>query len=156
MADSNQIKRRYGQPPTCHPKAKHRAKGLCKPCYERNYKRDPIKRRESNKRRYARRNETRRVKDWELGIRFRYGLTKEEYDQKLAGQGGGCAICKAEHSGNSVAPRLAVDHNHITKEIRGLLCRRCNLFIGFLENTSLYEQALRYLKLWEERIKWAF
>lgn len=47
-----------------------------------------------------------------------YGLTGEEYDELLRFQGGRCYICRR-------APRtlrLAVDHDHVTGEVRGLLC----------------------------------
>ena len=48
-----------------------------------------------------------------------YGLTLAEYDAILRAQGGKCAICrKAPRQGK----RLAVDHNHKTGAIRGLLC----------------------------------
>lgn len=37
-----------------------------------------------------------------------------------------CAICKKHES--SFQKRLAVDHNHKTGRVRGLLCYRCNKF----------------------------
>jgi hypothetical protein len=51
-----------------------------------------------------------------------YGLTSGEYDELLAAQGGKCAICR----GRPRSKRLAVDHNHDTGAVRGLLCSRCN------------------------------
>jgi hypothetical protein len=51
-----------------------------------------------------------------------YGLTAEQYDALLERQGGKCAICRARPR----SKRLAVDHNHKTGEVRGLLCSRCN------------------------------
>ena len=57
------------------------------------------------------------------------GITLEDYDAKLADQGGVCCICGRE-------PRpdisLHVDHNHETGELRGLLCFPCNVTIGLL------------------------
>jgi hypothetical protein len=49
-----------------------------------------------------------------------YGLQPGEYEELLAFQGGTCAIpsCKA----NGKARRLAVDHDHVTGEPRGILC----------------------------------
>jgi Recombination endonuclease VII. len=44
---------------------------------------------------------------------------------------------------------LAVDHNHTTGKIRGLLCSSCNLFLGLVENTKKMKQSQEYLKLWE-------
>jgi len=51
-----------------------------------------------------------------------YGLTPEQYDELLKRQGGKCAICRARPK----SKRLAVDHDHGTGEVRGLLCSRCN------------------------------
>ncbi len=51
-----------------------------------------------------------------------YGLTSEQYDALLERQGGRCAICRARPK----SKRLAVDHDHQTEEVRGLLCSRCN------------------------------
>lgn len=49
-----------------------------------------------------------------------YGLAPGEYAALLAYQGGTCAIpgCRA----NGKSRRLAVDHDHNTGEIRGILC----------------------------------
>lgn len=51
-----------------------------------------------------------------------YGLTPSEYEELLELQGGKCAICR----GRPVSKRLAVDHDHTTEAVRGLLCSRCN------------------------------
>lgn len=70
-----------------------------------------------------------------------YGITIEEYNQILSEQGGVCAICKEEGR-----PHLHVDHNHDTREIRGLLCRKCNSGLGFFnDNPNLTQKATEYL-----------
>lgn len=51
-----------------------------------------------------------------------YGLTADQYDDLLRRQGGRCAICRAKPK----SKRLAVDHDHKTGAVRGLLCSRCN------------------------------
>jgi len=51
-----------------------------------------------------------------------YGLTPDGYDALLKAQGGRCAICRARPK----SKRLAVDHDHKTGAVRGLLCSRCN------------------------------
>lgn len=51
-----------------------------------------------------------------------YGLTAAQYDALLKRQGGRCAICRAKPK----SKRLAVDHDHKTGAVRGLLCSRCN------------------------------
>jgi len=43
--------------------------------------------------------------------------------------------------------RMAVDHDHITGEVRGLLCKRCNRALGILEDSiELLQRAIQYLQ----------
>jgi Recombination endonuclease VII len=58
----------------------------------------------------------------------RYGISVAEYDALLAKQGGVCAICRKRSK-----RRLCVDHCHLTGTVRGLLCDRCNLGLGYLK-----------------------
>jgi len=79
----------------------------------------------------------------------KFGLTSATYDALLEKQKGVCAICKkpeeAERKGRVF--NLAVDHNHRTGKIRGLLCCRCNRLLGRIENNPDWlAQALEYLE----------
>lgn len=56
-----------------------------------------------------------------------YGITLVQYNEMLAGQNHRCAICKEQCA---TGKRLAVDHDHDTGLIRGLLCQECNLMLG--------------------------
>lgn len=60
-----------------------------------------------------------------------YGLTDGQYEEILAAQGGGCAICGSTKCCDKDDRRMAVDHCHETGVVRGLLCRKCNLGLGF-------------------------
>jgi len=72
-----------------------------------------------------------------------YGITIEEYELLLQKQNGKCAICKKEDK-----IRLCVDHNHVTNEIRGLLCRNCNLAIGhFFDDVNTIYNSIEYLNM---------
>lgn len=51
----------------------------------------------------------------------------------LLKQDGHCAVCPSIPKKR----RLAVDHNHKTGKIRGLLCYRCNYSIGYLRDSSI-------------------
>ena len=77
-------------------------------------------------------------------MKKRYGLTKEDYNDLLAAQNGGCAIClNPETQGR----KLSVDHCHATNEIRGLLCSKCNAALGLLnDDTNILINAINYLK----------
>lgn len=63
-----------------------------------------------------------------------YGITGEQYWALYEAQGGRCAICRWA-SGKT--KRLAVDHDHKTGQVLGLLCGRCNVNRGFYGNESL-------------------
>ena len=76
----------------------------------------------------------------------KYGITPNEYDAMFAEQGGGCAICAAEPGSkrNHLKPNLAVDHDHVTGAVRGLLCLSCNGALGVLGEDNL-RSAMEYL-----------
>lgn len=73
-----------------------------------------------------------------------YGITIKEYYKMLEDQGGGCAVCGKTPGENG--RRLAVDHDHETGEVRGLLCSSCNTGLGnFKDDPQLLESAMYYL-----------
>jgi hypothetical protein len=75
---------------------------------------------------------------WEL-----YRLSWDDYLEMLEKQGGKCAICRGAFSDD---PRLIhTDHDHGCEHpgkgrkccrecVRGILCHRCNIFVGWIEN----------------------
>lgn len=67
-----------------------------------------------------------------------------EYQLMLESQNGLCAICNSPPKANL---RLAVDHDHQTGRVRGLLCNRCNLALGAFHDSSVYLlRAISYLE----------
>lgn len=76
-------------------------------------------------------------------LRARYGLTVEQYDAMVEGAGGVCEICKQPPPTTSIAPNrvLHVDHDHVTGEVRGLLCSACNRSIGLIGDENLAKAA---------------
>ena len=80
-------------------------------------------------------------------LKTKYGLTVAGFDTMLAGQGGACAICGTSDFSSGRAGRPAVDHDHDTGAIRGLLCLRCNVGLGaFKERADLIRAAAGYLE----------
>jgi hypothetical protein len=65
---------------------------------------------------------------WSGHLKRRYGIDSVEYAERLKAQNGCCAICKA--SAAALAETLAVDHDHATGKVRGLLCAKCNQMLG--------------------------
>jgi hypothetical protein len=74
-----------------------------------------------------------------------YGITVQEYDLLLNKQDNQCAICGTEAC--MTGRVFAVDHNHDTGEVRGLLCGKCNIGLGqFSDNPALLVRAAAYLE----------
>ena len=65
-------------------------------------------------------------------LKYKYGITIEQYDQMFNKQGGLCAICGASQA--EIGKTFAVDHCHETGKVRGLLCGKCNIGIGHFDH----------------------
>jgi hypothetical protein len=67
--------------------------------------------------------------------RHNHGITDAEYQAMREAQGGVCALCGQPeiHRIKGTLLSLAVDHDHVTGQIRGLLCMKCNHALGYLE-----------------------
>lgn len=72
------------------------------------------------------------------------------YDTILKSQRNKCAICDStigHVSKNGYRSRLAIDHDHRTGRVRGLLCNRCNRGLGYFgDSLSNLKRAVRYLE----------
>ncbi|NOP99820.1 endonuclease VII domain-containing protein [Mycolicibacterium sp.] len=118
---------------------------LCGACYQRarRLQQDP--------------GEVRRANLW-----AKYRITPEEYDSYRAAQEYRCAICERDETAidlNRVGGRpradgkplakvpLAVDHDHVTGAVRGLLCPSCNAGLGaFGDDPVRLAAAITYLR----------
>ena len=70
--------------------------------------------------------------------------THDSYGDLLRKQGGVCAIC---YHPPSAVRRLAIDHNHETGKVRGLLCTTCNMGLGFFKDSQArLQSAVDYLE----------
>ena len=77
-------------------------------------------------------------------IRKQYGISMQEFNELLAHQGGGCAICYK--SIEFLRRRMNIDHCHETNVVRGILCSGCNTGLGHLgDNLDGLQRALDYL-----------
>lgn len=77
-------------------------------------------------------------------IRRHYGVEPEQYQAMGEEQKWVCAICGNQTSNGF---RLAVDHDHKTRKVRGLLCESCNNGIGrFKDDPELLRKAACYLE----------
>lgn len=83
-------------------------------------------------------------------LRSKYGISLDQYEDMYQAQRGLCAICRQqEKSENQYGVKvLAIDHDHKTGVIRGLLCHNCNRALGlFKDNPISLQGALAYLGL---------
>lgn len=113
-------------------KQNHLTKSACKDCHRKFAKEyyyrtnTPDKQRKSN-------------------LKKDFGITIEDYESMLKKQNGCCRICGTHYS--EFSKRLAVDHDHTTGKIRGLLCLYCNTGLGkFKDSTKLLNEAIKYLE----------
>jgi DNA-directed RNA polymerase subunit RPC12/RpoP len=82
-------------------------------------------------------------RDRDRYLRQTYGITLEEYRVILAFQGGVCAVCRRP----PVNRPLHVDHDHVTRRVRGLLCYDCNhRVVGRQRDPEKLRAAARYLE----------
>ena len=150
---------------TCHSDRRHHAKGLCYPCYLRDWHERHPDRRPAYGRKYrtqhpnagrlyylanvvrtAAREKARREADPDINRRrvaAKHGLTLVERDDLLSNP---CEIC------GGVA--TDVDHDHETGHIRGALCGPCNTGIGRLrDDPELVARAAEYLAAHQPLLK---
>ena len=85
------------------------------------------------------------VLKWKLK---KYNMTVDEYKTLLKKQKYECAICKIHEVDEKYYKRLSVDHDHISKKIRGLLCGNCNTGLGkFKDDVELLKKAIVYINM---------
>jgi hypothetical protein len=121
------------------PKANGKTRGyawVCKPCKKAN--------------RIAKQNSMSEY-DWKIQnrkywLKTEYGMTLEEFNQKLRDQNHRCAICKCDET-EAFSQRLYVDHCHKTNKLRDLLCHACNTALGkFRDSQEILNNAIAYLE----------
>jgi hypothetical protein len=72
-----------------------------------------------------------------------YGITSEQYEALYEAQGGVCYIC-VRATGKT--RKLAVDHDHATGYVRGLLCKPCNSVLAhFRDDANAAIRLITYL-----------
>ena len=73
-----------------------------------------------------------------------YGITGAQRDAMFVAQGSCCAVCKSkEHGGRG----WNTDHDHATKQVRGILCHDCNLALGNVKDSvEILKSLIKYLE----------
>ena len=123
----------------CRTCAMARQKVRCAEWYKRNRERVLANQKEYRQMSRAHRGAISRKRT----LQRHFGISPEQYAERLKAQGGHCAICgKDDPAGRN----LAVDHCHTSGFVRGLLCLECNTGLGkFRESEQLLMRAINYL-----------
>ncbi len=114
-------------------KRKNELQAYCKECYRE------VKRDQNRAKPHLQRNRA---------LRKNYGIEPEDFAAMLEKQNGVCLICGKPETAlfRGKVRQLSVDHNHKTKQIRGLLCIKCNSLIAMADdNVNTLVKAIRYL-----------
>lgn len=78
-------------------------------------------------------------------LRRTYGMSAKDYDDLFELQEGKCFICERHQS--EFESRLCVDHDHVTGEVRGLLCNNCNhRVLGRHRDPKVFRRIVIYLE----------
>lgn len=118
------------KPLTAFGKRREGLTGACKECLNAFYRS-----------RYAGLNKVAR-RGWNIR---KYGVTPEIVEQIFESQGRCCAICKGDSPGFK-KKTWSVDHNHVTNQVRGILCHHCNVMLGYSKDSvETHKAAIAYL-----------
>lgn len=123
------------------------ARGLCRQCYYANWRQGlllPIQRSPQSTEEHRKQMQAWKAKNLTPARRKNYVLMElynirlVDFERMKAEQGGTCALCgqipTPSKDGKEV---LFVDHDHVTGQVRALLCRRCNLAVGWVEKCDI-------------------
>ncbi len=95
-----------------------------------------------------RRNNPGKDREYSLksALKTKYDMTLDQYYDMVKAQENKCAICKSTDPKRKNSLRFFVDHDHKTNKVRGLLCHRCNLAVGWMEDqVTIVEAVKEYL-----------
>jgi len=111
----------------------------CKAC-QREMKRSWAQRNKEKSKDYAAKyRKLNPDKEKNYKLKKKYGISLLTYQELIKKQNKKCGICKRN-------TKLYVDHCHNTKNVRGLLCHKCNIAIGmFNDNKKIILNAINYL-----------
>lgn len=104
---------------------------VCSPCSKIGSATDPVGNKSRN-----------------YSFKRRYGITWEDYVERVKANDYRCEICKEQFPLPKEGERqkLHVDHNHETGELRGIVCHHCNSLLGFAKDSAeRLENAIAYL-----------
>lgn len=82
-------------------------------------------------------------------LKYKFGLSPEQYSEMLTKQQGKCAGCLTTNPGKN-RKFFCIDHCHLTGHIRALLCTACNMVLGKVKDDVLTLKRLIKILQWRE------
>ena len=114
----------------------------CQSCQRRRQK--AYKKRTPEKQKSYKRKHYSSEKSRDYSLRYRYGMTLDQFNTMFEKQDRRCALCKSDKSDGK---NFVVDHCHKTGKIRGILCSYCNRALGMLkDDPDMLSRAIIYLR----------
>lgn len=105
--------------------------------------------RRENKDRVRKFNKEYHAKNKDRFLVSKYGMAPGDYDRMYAEQEGKCAICRRDSA--DFKKGLSVDHDHVSGNIRSLLCFSCNAAIGLAqEDPDILMAMIEYVSFWNK------
>ena len=81
-----------------------------------------------------------------------FNISYNDYEKMVIFQDNKCEICGNPET-DSRHKFLSIDHNHRTKEVRGLLCNLCNKALGlFKDNLTVLKSAVKYIRKYDKNV----
>lgn len=112
-------------------------------------KQNSLKEEYSSRSDYLRKHRAKFGRVWKnADLQRKFGISLEEYVQMAVERGNKCDICGQPETQmrDGKVKALAVDHDHNTGAVRGLLCCDCNQALGkFKDSTAILTSAIQYL-----------
>ena len=120
----------------------------CKSCVNQHSKdyrlKHPLHEKERHKIYRIKNRELVKIGNRRYNLKKLFNIDIKQYNDLLKKQNNRCAICGVHQS--KLNKQFAVDHEHSTGKVRGLLCIQCNLGIGnFKDSTIILKKAISYL-----------
>lgn len=112
----------------------HANKKKAKASQKKWYNKNQLKLKQYRKQ-YYRKNKARTKAINRNSVLKHFGLTLESYNKMLMDQNFRCYICRVKVK--RLKKSLAVDHDHKTGKVRGLLCNTCNIVLGLVKESTM-------------------
>lgn len=83
------------------------------------------------------------IRRWGAHLRNQYGMTLKDWTKLVLASNGRCEACGTTFRSDT---HCHIDHNHTTRQVRGLLCQGCNIKLAAIESKE-YNAIKNYLKI---------